>query len=106
MRFVCVPDIVEAAREKVPPEVWCYFEGGAGDEVTLRANVAAYGRWRFRPRMLVDVSDVRLETTLLGTRVSMPLGVAPFAMQRLLDPEGEAATARAAARASALMVVS
>src|SRR6185437_8693218 len=106
MSFVCVPEIVDAARERVPPEVWCYFEGGAGDEVTLRSNVAAYARWRFRPRMLVDVSDVRLETTLLGTPVSMPLGIAPFAMQRLLDPEGEAATARAAARAGALMVVS
>lgn len=106
MSLVCVPDYVAAAREKVAPEVWCYFEGGAGDEVTLRANVAAYGRWRFRPRMLVDVSDVHLATTLLGTPVSMPLGVAPFAMQRLVDPEGEVATARAAARAGALMVVS
>ncbi len=103
---VCVADYVEAARERVPENVWCYFEGGANDEVTLRANVAAYGRWRFRPRMLVDVSDVSLETTLLGTPVSMPVGIAPFAMQRLLDDDGEAATARAAAAAGALMTVS
>jgi 4-hydroxymandelate oxidase len=101
-----VADYVEAAREKVAPEVWCYFEGGAMDEVSLRANVAAYGRWRLRPRMLVDVSEISLETTLLGTPVSMPLGVAPFAMQRLLVPDGECSTARAAAAASALMVVS
>jgi len=101
-----VADYVDAAREKVAPEVWCYFEGGAMDEVTLRANVAAYGRWRLRPRMLVDVSAVSLETTLLGTPVSMPLGVAPFAMQRLIDEEGEVSTARAAARAGALLVVS
>jgi 4-hydroxymandelate oxidase len=101
-----VADYVDAARERVAPEVWCYFEGGAMDEVTLRANVAAYGRWRLRPRMLVDVSAISLETTLLGTPVSMPLGVAPFAMQRLLVPEGECATARAAAAADALMVVS
>jgi len=104
--FVCVPDIVEAARENVPPEVWCYFEGGAGDEVTLRGNVAAYERWQLRPRMLVDVSEISLTTTLLGTTVSMPLGIAPFAMQRLLDEEGEVATARAAAAANVLMVVS
>ena len=104
--MINVADFVDAAREKVSPEVWCYFEGGAGDEVTLRANVAAYARWRFRPRMLVDVSEVALATTLLGTPVAMPLGIAPFAMQRLLDPDGEAATARAAARAGALMVVS
>jgi isopentenyl diphosphate isomerase/L-lactate dehydrogenase-like FMN-dependent dehydrogenase len=101
-----VADYVDAAREKVAPEVWCYFEGGAMDEVTLRANVAAYGRWRLRPRMLVDVSAISLETTLLGTPVSMPLGVAPFAMQRLIDEEGEVSTARAAARAGALLVVS
>jgi isopentenyl diphosphate isomerase/L-lactate dehydrogenase-like FMN-dependent dehydrogenase len=101
-----VADYVDAARERVAPEIWCYFEGGAMDEVTLRANVAAYGRWRLRPRMLVDVSAISLETTLLGTPVSMPLGVAPFAMQRLLVPEGECATARAAAAADVLMVVS
>ncbi|MGH2998623.1 MAG: alpha-hydroxy acid oxidase [Gaiellaceae bacterium] len=104
--MINVSDYVEAAREKVDPAVWCYFEGGAGDEVTLRANVAAYGRWRFRPRMLVDVSEVTTATTLLGTPVSTPLGIAPFAMQRLVDPEGEVATARAAASAGALMCVS
>jgi isopentenyl diphosphate isomerase/L-lactate dehydrogenase-like FMN-dependent dehydrogenase len=101
-----VADYVEAARERVEERIWCYFEGGANDEVSLRANVAAYGRWRLRPRMLVDVSEVRLETTLLGTPVAMPLGIAPFAMQRLLATDGECATARAAAAAGVLMTVS
>lgn len=104
--MINVADYLEAASAKVDPGVWCYFEGGAGDEVTLRANVAAYGRWRFRPRMLVDVSEVSTATALLGTPVASPLGVAPFAMQRLIDPEGEVATARAAAKAGALMCVS
>jgi 4-hydroxymandelate oxidase len=104
--MINVADYLEAASAKVDPGVWCYFEGGAGDEVTLRANVAAYGHWRFRPRMLVDVSEVTTATTLLGTPVASPLGVAPFAMQRLIDPEGEVATARAAAKAGALMCVS
>ena len=104
--MINVADYVEAARERVAPEVWCYFEGGANDEVTLRANVAAYSRWRLRPRMLVDVSEISLATTLLGTPVSLPLGVAPFAMQRLLVPDGECSTARAASAANALMVVS
>lgn len=106
MNLVNVTDYVEAAAAKVDPSVWCYFEGGAGDEVTLRANVAAFDRWRFRPRVLVDVSEVTTATTLLGTPVGMPLGVAPFAMQRLIDPAGEVATARAAAAAGALMCVS
>ena len=104
--MINVADYVAAAAEKIDPSVWCYFEGGAGDEVTLRANVAAYTRWRFRPRMLVDVTEVSTATTLLGTPVSLPLGIAPFAMQRLLDPEGEVATARAAAEANVLMSVS
>jgi 4-hydroxymandelate oxidase len=104
--MINVADYIEAAAEKVDPGIWCYFEGGAGDEVTLRANVAAYGRWRLRPRVLLDVSEVSTATTLLGTPVSMPLGVAPFAMQRLIDADGEVATARGAAAVGALMCVS
>jgi isopentenyl diphosphate isomerase/L-lactate dehydrogenase-like FMN-dependent dehydrogenase len=101
-----VADYVARAAETVDPKIWCYFEGGAMDEVTLRANVASYGRWRLRPRMLVDVEEISLETTLLGTPVSMSLGVAPFAMQSLLVPKGEAVTAGAVAAAGALMTVS
>jgi len=104
--FVNVADYFSRAAETVDPKLWCYFEGGAGDELTLRANVGAYRRWQLRPRMLVDVSGVSAATTVLGTPVSMPLLVAPVAMQRLLDPEGELATARAAASAGTLMCVS
>jgi 4-hydroxymandelate oxidase len=100
-----ISEFLAAAADKVEPAVWCYFEGGSGDEVTLDENVAALRRWQLRPRTLVDVGDVRLGTTLLGTPVSMPLGVAPFALQRLLDPEAERATARAAAEAGSLMTV-
>ncbi|HLZ48098.1 MAG TPA: alpha-hydroxy acid oxidase [Candidatus Limnocylindria bacterium] len=103
---VNVSEYVAAAAAKVAPETWCYFEGGAGDEVTLRANAAAYGRWELRPRVLVDVGEVSAATTVLGTPVSMPLGIAPVAMQKLLDPAGEVATARAAAAAGVLVSVS
>jgi 4-hydroxymandelate oxidase len=103
---VCVADFERLAEERVPENVWCYFAGGAGDEVTLRANVAAFGRWRFRPRMLTDVADVSTEVELLGARVSMPILAAPTAMHKLLDPDGETATARACARAGTLMCVS
>ena len=103
---VNVAEYLEQAEAAVDPAVWGYFEGGSDDEVSLRANAAAFGRWRFRPRVLVDVSEITTATTLLGTPVSMPLGIAPFAMHRLLAPEGEVATARAAAAAGALMCVS
>jgi isopentenyl diphosphate isomerase/L-lactate dehydrogenase-like FMN-dependent dehydrogenase len=80
-----------------------YFSGGADDEVTLRDNVAAFRRLRLRPRMLVDVSTRSTATTVLGTPVSMPLLVAPTAFQRMAHPDGEPATARAAAAAGTVM---
>jgi isopentenyl diphosphate isomerase/L-lactate dehydrogenase-like FMN-dependent dehydrogenase len=83
-----------------------YFTGGADDEVTLRDNVAAFRRWRLRPRMLVDVSAASHETTVLGTPVSMPLLVAPTAFQKMAHPEGELATARAVADAGTVMTLS
>jgi isopentenyl diphosphate isomerase/L-lactate dehydrogenase-like FMN-dependent dehydrogenase len=100
-----VGEFLDAAAAKVDPAVWCYFEGGAEDEVTLRENVSAFSRLQLRPRMLVDVGEISLSTTLLGAAVSMPLGIAPFALQRLLDPEAERATTRAAAAAGALVTV-
>jgi len=101
-----VAEYFDQAAAKVDPTIWCFFEGGADDEVTLRANRAAYARWRFRPRVLVDVGEISTGTTVLGTPVSMPLLVAPIAMQQLLDPEGELATTRAAAALGTVMCVS
>ena len=77
--------------------------GGAGDEHTLRGNAAAFARWELRPRVLVDVGSVTTATTVLGAEVALPVLVAPTAFQRLCDPEGELATARAAARAGTVM---
>jgi isopentenyl diphosphate isomerase/L-lactate dehydrogenase-like FMN-dependent dehydrogenase len=101
-----VADYFERAAATVEPKVWCYFEGGAGDEITMRANVGAYRRWQLRPRVLVDVAGASAAATVLGTPNSMPLLVAPFAMQRLLHPDGEVATARAAAAAGTVICVS
>ncbi len=101
-----VADYERLSAEKLDPGVHGYFAGGAGDERTLRDNVAAFARWRLRPRVLVDVSEVSTETTVLGTPISMPLLVAPIAFQRLVDPDGEVAMARAAAKASTIMTLS
>jgi isopentenyl diphosphate isomerase/L-lactate dehydrogenase-like FMN-dependent dehydrogenase len=103
---VNVADFERLAAESLDPGPLGYFAGGAGDERTLRDNVAAYGRWRLRPRMLVDVGDVTTETTVLGTPVSSPIGVAPVAFQRLAHPDGEPAMARAAAATGSLMCLS
>ncbi len=72
----------------------------------MRENIEAYARWRFIPRVLVDTSARELSTTVLGRRVTMPIGIAPFALQGLLDPEGEVATARAATAAGVFMGLS
>jgi 4-hydroxymandelate oxidase len=83
-----------------------YFAGGAGDERTLRANVEAFTRWRLRPRVLVDVSAVNTATTILGAAVSMPVLVAPVALQRMAHADGEPGMARAAAAAGTIMTLS
>jgi isopentenyl diphosphate isomerase/L-lactate dehydrogenase-like FMN-dependent dehydrogenase len=104
--LINVADFERAAAEKLDAGVLGYFAGGAGEELTLRENVEAWRRWRLRPRVLVDVSEVTTATELLGGPVSMPLLVAPVAYQRLVDPEGEIGMARAAAAAGAVMCLS
>jgi isopentenyl diphosphate isomerase/L-lactate dehydrogenase-like FMN-dependent dehydrogenase len=94
------------AEEKLPAGAFGYFAGGAGDERTLRANVEAYGRYVLRPRVLVDVTEVTTRTTVLDTDVALPLLVAPTALQRMAHPDGEVATARAAAGAGTIMCLS
>jgi isopentenyl diphosphate isomerase/L-lactate dehydrogenase-like FMN-dependent dehydrogenase len=103
---VNVADYEQLAAERLEPGVHGYFAGGAGDEWTLGENVAAFSRWRLRPRVLVDVSEVDAATTVIGSEVSMPLLVAPVAFQRLVDPHGEVAMARAAAAAGTIMCLS
>ncbi len=101
-----VADYEALAAEKLEPGPHGYFAGGAGDERTLHSNLAAFTRYRLRPRVLVDVSQVSTATTVLGTGISMPLIVAPVAFQRLVDPDGEVAMARAAAAAGTIMTLS
>ena len=74
--------------------------------ITLRENRNAYARLRLVPRILIDVSSVDTKTTVLGAQVSSPICIAPTAMQQMAHPDGEAATARAAARHNTLMTLS
>jgi 4-hydroxymandelate oxidase len=104
-----VSELERQARELLRPEVYDYYAGGSGGEVTLRANAEAWRRVRFLPRVLRDVSAVRTGVRLgppLNLDLRTPLAVAPTAFHRLAHPEGEAATAAGAARAGALFVLS
>jgi isopentenyl diphosphate isomerase/L-lactate dehydrogenase-like FMN-dependent dehydrogenase len=94
------------AEERLEPATFGYYAGGAGDEWTLRENVAAFNRWVLRPRMLVDVATVSTRTTVLGQDISMPVLVAPTALHRLTHPDAELAAARAAAGADTVFCLS
>ena len=92
-----VADLRRAARRRLPRPVFGYVDGGADDEVTLRANRSALRRWRFRPRVLRDVAEPDLRVSVLGSDLTAPIGLAPTGFTRLVHQAGELAVARAAA---------
>jgi len=89
----------DRAREKLPPGAFAFAAGGAGDEITLAGNIAAWQRRRLRPRMLRDVTAIDTSVSVLGERIAAPLIAAPTGRHKLFHPEGERATARGAAAA-------
>lgn len=96
----------ECAQRILPQMTWDYYSSGANDEITLQENCAAYRRLKLSPRMLVDVSHRNLSTKIFQDEVSMPVLIAPTAMQRLAHEDGEVAMSRAAGRAGTIMVLS
>ena len=99
-------ELEEQARALLPSGVYEYVAAGADNEITSADNVAAWQRIRLRPRVLRDVSTLDTQTTLLGTKVPTPVIVAPSGRHMLVHPEGELGTARGAALAGSVMVVS
>ncbi len=94
-----------AARKRLPRSVFDLVDGGADDEYTLQENCAAYRRVMFRPRVATSFDSYNLETTVLGTPLSMPVVIGPCGGVRLLHPHGEEAVARAAGRAGTAFVL-
>ncbi len=89
---------LEAQAAKVlEPEALAYILAGAGDTDTTDANAAAFRRWAIRRREDRRPANVDLSTTILGTRMPAPLLFAPIGVQTLAHPDGDLATARAAA---------
>lgn len=99
-------DYESSARAKLNKKAWDYYSSGAGDEVTLRDNQLAFERLKISPRILRDVSQRHMKTTVLGEALEFPILIAPMAFQCLAHPEGEIATARAASQAGIGMVLS
>jgi 4-hydroxymandelate oxidase len=102
MNPINLADVEALARERLSPLAWEYFEGGAEDEVTIAENVAAFRRIKLRPRVLADVAERSLATTVLGQPISLPVILAPTSHQSLAHPEAEFATMAGAAAAGTI----
>jgi isopentenyl diphosphate isomerase/L-lactate dehydrogenase-like FMN-dependent dehydrogenase len=97
-------DYETLAQSRLQPAIWDYCQGGSEDELTLKANRTSFERIHLRPRVLVDVSTITTNTTVLGIPIRMPILIAPMAFHCLAHPEGECATAQAAGQTGTLMV--
>ncbi|XP_021894989.1 peroxisomal (S)-2-hydroxy-acid oxidase [Carica papaya] len=106
MEITNVTEYEAIAKQKLPKMVYDYYASGAEDQWTLQENRNAFSRILFRPRILIDVSKIDMTTTVLGFKLSMPIMIAPTAMQKMAHPEGEYATARAASAAGTIMTLS
>jgi 4-hydroxymandelate oxidase len=90
-RIVALDDFEPIARERMDPGAYDYVAGGAWDELTLAENVAAWRRYRFRPRVLRDIRRLDMSGSFLGQPSSLPVAIAPMAYQELAHPDGETA---------------
>ncbi|KOC59761.1 Hydroxyacid oxidase 1 [Habropoda laboriosa] len=105
-QMICVEDFEKYASTHLTPSVRDYYNSGAGEQFSLRLNTEAFKKYRIRPRFLRNVSRRDLTTTILGEKISMPLAVAPAAMQRMAHPDGECGNARAAQEAGTIYTLS
>jgi len=103
---VSIAELESRAAETMEPRAANYVFAGAGAEGTMDANREAFRRRRIVPRMLRDVAERDLSTTVLGTPMPAPLMLAPIGVQKIVHEEGELATARAAAALGAPMIAS
>jgi 4-hydroxymandelate oxidase len=103
---VNLADYADRAAQVMDDNARAYIDGGAGDETTLRDNLAAWSGLRLCPRVLRDLAGGHTRVDLLGRTLDHPLLLAPVAYQRLVHPDGEAATALAAAAQGAGLVLS
>ena len=85
-------------RRLTPRPVFDYVDGGADEELSVRANTKAFRRWRFQPRTLVNVSEADTSARFLDSDVPLPLALAPTGYTRMMHPAGEIGAARAAQR--------
>jgi isopentenyl diphosphate isomerase/L-lactate dehydrogenase-like FMN-dependent dehydrogenase len=103
---VNIADLRRMAQRRLPPVIFDYIDGGAEDEITLRANERAFSDVTFRPRQCVDTPDPDLRTTVLGTTFDLPFLLAPLGFCRMFYPRGESVAAREAHAAGTAYILS
>src|SRR5712691_7524382 len=99
-------DYEARAKQVLPDAYWDFIAGGAKDEITTRRNRTALDAISLRPRLLRNVTERKLETTVLGTPISFPVIVCPAGGHKIAHPDGECATARGAGMSRTLMLLS
>jgi L-lactate dehydrogenase (cytochrome) len=95
--FLSIDDFRLRAMRRIPRAIFDYADGGSYEERTIRRNAADLDAMEFRQRVMVDMSNISLATTLLGSPASMPLGIGPTGLAGLFHADGEILGARAAA---------
>ncbi|MDV6266483.1 MULTISPECIES: alpha-hydroxy acid oxidase [Rhodococcus] len=103
---ITVADYRERARKALPAMIWAYVDGGAEDELTLRANVDDFDKWALRSRVLTGNEGQGLSAKVGNTALDLPVFLSPTGMTGLIQWTGERAAARAAERVGTRAVIS
>lgn len=104
--IACAADYERHAIHHIEAHAWQHIQGGADQNLTLGHNRTAFDALRLLPQPIADMAKAHTRTTLLGHALTSPILLAPVAYQRLVHPEGELATMRAAMALQTGMVVS
>ena len=105
--MICVKDFEEFAKNRLKEPEREFYRNGVCDEYTLKDNISAFHRYIIRPKFLRrDVSKRDLKTSFFGQELTMPICVAPTALQRMAHPDGEIATAKACEKLGCLYIMS
>ena len=100
-----VYDFESVAKHTLSKQGWSYYSSGADDEITLRENHVAFQRIWLRPRVMVNVRNISMQSTILGQRTSIPLYLTATALGKLAHPDGELAIVRAAQKRGVIYMV-
>lgn len=98
-------DFENVAARTMTDEGWGYYSSGGDDEITLRENHTAFQRIWFKPRVMVNVKNIDMTTTILGNRTAFPLYFSATALGKLAHDDGELAISRAAAKSNVIYML-